>query len=213
MAILYDATITPGKRDLMKGWLPSRSWFDGDLARKPHAAFRFDDPAGEVGIECFLLGPEDGSGNRSDAPTYLIPMSYRDSPLEGADEHLIGTADHSVLGKRWVYDGCADPVAVSAILSAITTGGHEAALTMEQDGEIVTFEPTCRVVGSGSASDAVRVDSVALVDDGDPTLTRAGDLELVLARVVGTPVSGQDTLTATWGDHAPVVVAAARRSG
>ncbi len=48
MALLYDATITPGKRDLMKGWLPSRSWFDGDLARKPHAAFRFDDPAGEV---------------------------------------------------------------------------------------------------------------------------------------------------------------------
>ena len=60
MAIVYDATITPGKRDLMKAWLPSRSWFDGDLARKPHAAFRFDDPAGEVGIECFLLGPEDG---------------------------------------------------------------------------------------------------------------------------------------------------------
>ena len=115
-------------------------------------------------------------------------MSYRGAPLEGAEEHLIGTTDHSVLGKRWVYDGCADPVAVSAILSAITTGGHEAALTMEQDGEIVTFEPTCRVVGSGSASDVVRVDSVTLVDAGDPTLTRAGDLELVLARVVGTPV-------------------------
>ena len=139
-------------------------------------------------------------------------MSYRGAPLEGADEHLIGTADHSVLGKRWVYDGCADPVAVSAILTAIVTGGHEAALTMEQDGEVVTFEPTCRVSGSGSAADAVRVDSVTLADPGDPTVTRAGDLELVLARVVGTVVSGQDTLTAQWGDHGPVVVAAARRS-
>ena len=129
MAILHDATITPGKRDLMKRWLPSRSWFDGDLDRKPHAAFRFDDPAGEVGVECFLLGPEEGS----DATTLLIPMSYRGAPLEGAEEHLIGTTDHSVLGKRWVYDGCADPVAVSAILTAIVTGGHEAALTMEQD--------------------------------------------------------------------------------
>jgi hypothetical protein len=208
MAILHDATITPGKRDLMKGWLPSRSWFDGDLARKPHAAFRFDDPDGEVGIECFLLGPEDGSS----APTYLIPMSYRGAPLEGAEEHLIGTTDHSVLGPRWVYDGCADPVAVSAILSAILTGGHQAELTREQDGAIVRFDPTCRVSGSGTASAGVRVSSVALLDAGDPTITRAGDLELVLSRVIGTPVEGDQTLTAQWGDHAPVVVAAARSS-
>ena len=74
---------------------------------------------------------------------------------------------------------------------------------MEQDGEIVTFEPTCRVVGSGSASDGVRVDTVTLVDAGDPTVTRAGDLELVLARVVGTPVEGDQTLTATSGPTAP----------
>ena len=210
MAILYDATLTPGKRDLMKGWLPSRSWFDGDLARKPHASFRFDDPAGEVGVECFLLGPEAGGAG----PTYLLPMSYRGAPLDGAEKHLIGTTDHSVLGQRWVYDGCADPVAVAAILTAITTGGHEAALTMEQDGETVVFDPTCRVSGSGTASDGVRVDSVTVVDAGDPTLTRAvtptGDLELVLARVVSTPVTGEATLTATWGDQADVVVAAAR---
>jgi hypothetical protein len=209
MAILHDATLTPGKRDLMKRWLPSRTWFDGDLDRKPHAAFRFDDPAGKVGVECFLLGPGDGS----DAPTLLIPMSYRGAPLDGAGDHLIGTTEHSVLGHRWVYDGCADPVAVSAILTAILTGGHEAPLTMEQDGEVVTFEPTCKVSGSGSASDGVRVDTVTVRDPGDPTITRAGDLDLVLARVVGTAVEGHQTLTAQWGDHGPVVVAAARRSG
>ena len=158
MALLHDATITPGKRDLMKGWLPSRSWFDGDLDRKPVGSFRFDDPAGEVGVECFLLGPAEGSS----ASTLLIPMSYRGAPLEGAEEHLIGTADHSVLGTRWVYDGLADPVAVSTILTAILTGGHEAELTMEQDGETITFEPTCRVSGSGTASDGVRA------DDGEP---------------------------------------------
>ena len=213
MAILYDATLTPGKRDLVKGWLPSRAWFDGDLARRPHAAFRFDDPDGEVGVECFLFGPEEGS----DAPTLLVPMSYRGAPLEGADQHLIGTTDHSVLGQRWVYDGCADPVAVSAILTAIITGGHEAELTMEQDGEVVRFDPTCRVSGSGSSADVVRAGAVAVVDPGDPTVTRAGELELVLARVVGTALPGADsgceTLTAQWGDRAPVVVAAARRTG
>ena len=206
MAILHDATITPGKRDLMKSWLPSRSWFDGDLDRKPVASFRFDDPAGEVGVECFLLGPVEGSS----ASTLLIPMSYRGAPLEGADEHLIGVTDHSVLGTRWVYDGLADPVAVSTILTAILTGGHEAELTMEQDGEIVTFEPTCRVSGSGTASDGVRADTVSVVDLGDPSVTRAGEHELVLARVVGTVVDGEQTLTAQWGDHGPVVVAAVR---
>jgi len=207
MAILYDATITPGKRDLMEGWLPTRSWFDGDLARKPHAAFRFDDPAGEVGIECFLLGPEETG---SDVPTYLIPMTYRGAPLEGAEEHLIGTTDHSVLGPRWVYDGCADPVGVAALLTAITTGGHEAALTMERDGELVAFEPTCRVHGSGSASGLVEVGSVTVSDEGDPTVVRAAGHELVVGRVVGPGVTGRETLTATWGGGEPVVVAALR---
>jgi hypothetical protein len=84
---------------------------------------------------------------------------------------------------------------------------------MEQDGETVTFEPTCRVSGSGSASDGVHAGVVSVVDPGDPTVTRAGDLELVLARVVGTEVAGDHTLTATWGGHDPVVLAAGRRSG
>jgi hypothetical protein len=209
MALLYDATLTPGKRDLVKAWLPSRSWFDGDLDRKPVASFRFDDPDGEVGIECFLIGPADGSGSSS---LLLVPMSYRGAPLEGAEEHLIGTSEHSVLGPRWVYDGCADPVAVSAMLTAIVTGGRQAELTMEENGKLVTFEPTCRVSGSGSATDAVRAGSVTLVDEGNPTVTRAGDLELVVAREIGTRVAGAETLSAQWGDHEPVVVAAARRS-
>ena len=137
-------------------------------------------------------------------------MTYRGAPLEGAEEHLIGTTDHSVLGKRWVYDACGDPVGVSALITAIVTGGHEAALEMEQDGEVVTFDPTCRVVGSGSASEAVAVDAVTVSDDGDPTVVRAGDHELVVARVVGSGLSGRETLTATWGDGEPVVVAAIR---
>jgi hypothetical protein len=204
MALLYDATLTPTKRELLTAWLPTRSWFDGDAERKPVASFRFDDPDGEVGVECFLMAHADG-------PILLLPMSYRAAPLDGAEEHLIGTSEHSVLGKRWVYDGCADPVAVSAILTAIVTGGHQADLTMEKDGKVVTFDPTCRVSGSGSEAHAVRADSVSLVDGGDPTISRAGDLELVLARVVGTEVPGDETLTAQWGEHSPVVVAAARR--
>ena len=151
-----------------------------------------------------------GAADGSSASTLLVPMSYRGAPLDGAEEHLIGTTHHSVLGPRWVYDGCGDPVAVSAILGAILTGGHEAELTIEQDGRMVTLDPTCRVSGSGTATEAAAVDTVSVLDAGDPTVTRAGDLELVLARVVGTAVDGEQTLTAQWGAHDPVVLAAAR---
>ena len=51
MAIVYpQATLTPSKRELMDAWLPTRSWYDGHEDRKPVGSFRFDDPAGEVGL-------------------------------------------------------------------------------------------------------------------------------------------------------------------
>jgi hypothetical protein len=156
-----------------------------------------------------------GAADGSSASTLLVPMSYRGAPLDGAEEHLIGTTQHSVLGPRWVYDGCGDPVVVSAILGAILTGGHEAELTIEQDGRMVTLDPTCRVSGSGTATEAATVDTVSVLDAGDPTVTRAGELELVLARVVGPrqpAVDGEHTLTAQWGAHEPVVLAVARRA-
>jgi hypothetical protein len=77
---------------------------------------------------------------------------------------------------------------------------------------MVTLDPTCRVSGSGTATEAAVVDTVDVVEAGNPTVTRAGDLELVLARVVGTAVDGEQTLTAQWGAHEPVVLAAARRA-
>src|SRR6476469_1360950 len=147
MAILHQATITPGKRELMHGWLPTRSWYDG-RERKPVGSFRLDDPEGEVGCEFFLLG---GEG----LTTLFLPLTYRAAALDGAEEHLIGTTEHSVLGPRWVYDACGDPVGMAALLSAILTGGHEADLRMVRDGVVVRFDPTCRVVGSGTESDDV----------------------------------------------------------
>jgi hypothetical protein len=47
---------------------------------------------------------------RDGARTYHVPMTYRGAPLVGADAALIGQAAHGVLGRRWIYDGDADPV-------------------------------------------------------------------------------------------------------
>ena len=54
----------------------------------------------------------DGSDDR--AVSYLVPLTYRAAALEGADGALIGTTEHGVLGRRWVYDGIGDPVLVGA---------------------------------------------------------------------------------------------------
>jgi hypothetical protein len=46
----------------------------------------------------------------------------RGAPLDGADQALIGTSEHGVLGRRWVYDGTHDPVLVAQLLALLQ--GH-----------------------------------------------------------------------------------------
>ncbi len=192
MALVYpNATLSPSKRDLMAGWLPTRPWYDG-ADRKPVGSFRFDDPAGAVGMEGFLLGAE-GS------PTLFLPLTYRGAELDGAEEHLIGTTEHSELGPRWVYDGCGDPVFVRSLVHAILTGAtgvdHEYDL-----GNGPESQPTnAQVQGSGSAeTDVPEVDAVGCHDEGPLTIVNAGPLEIVVARVVGTELEAAQTLAVTW---------------
>lgn len=57
--------------------------------------------------------------SRAHPTTYLAPLTYRGAPLDGADHALLGTAEHGVLGRRWIYDGCHDPVLVAQLLAFI----------------------------------------------------------------------------------------------
>ncbi|MER7484957.1 1,4-alpha-glucan branching protein [Streptomyces sp. NPDC126497] len=120
MAVIHRTTLKPTKLELLTSWLPSRPWYHsgGQEPRLTRAGgFRLDDPEGEVGIEFMIV--TDASGP---APTtYLVPLTYRGAPLDGAEHALVGTTEHGVLGKRWVYDGCHDPVAV-AELAALVEG-------------------------------------------------------------------------------------------
>ncbi len=101
MAIIHKATLSPSKLELIADYLPKQPWFIQDGSPELIGAYRFDDPAGEVGLETHVVT----AGER----VYQVPLSYRGYALAGAEEWLIGTMDHSVLGKRWVYDACADP--------------------------------------------------------------------------------------------------------
>jgi hypothetical protein len=71
-------------------------------------AYRFDDPEGEVGIETHLLRTADGQ-------ILQVPVTYRGSPVDDAESLFIAASQHSVLGERWVYDACGDPVYVRAL--------------------------------------------------------------------------------------------------
>src|ERR1700712_1086698 len=145
MALIYQAQLRPTKIELLSGWVPAQSWFGEADASKLEAvgAYRFDDPAGEVGIETHLLMSPRGQ-------VIQVPLTYRSAPLAGADAALIGTMAHSVLGERWVYDGCADPVYATALATAILTGGVEAELEIVKDGGNVFMKSTTTVQGSGS---------------------------------------------------------------
>ena len=147
MALIYSTTLRPSKLELLAGWLPSQDWFHGDASQLTSVgAYRFDDPAGEVGMEGHVL-------TAGDDTVYHVPLTYRGAALEGADEFLVGTVEHGVLGTRWFYDATGDPVYRAALTHIITTGGREAAEFVAPDpaAEAVARETTTKVWGSGSA--------------------------------------------------------------
>jgi maltokinase-like protein len=118
MAIIHKTTMSPGKLELLAGWLPAQPWYRGTggapaLARA--GGFRLDDPEGEVGIE-FAVVADTAAG---DAVAYHVPMTYRAAALPGPGASLIGTAEHGVLGRRWVYDGTCDPVLAERLVALI----------------------------------------------------------------------------------------------
>lgn len=184
MAILHQAQIKPSKLELLADWLPTQSWFVGEADAEfvNVAAYRFDDPEGEVGVETILVRA--GTG-----PTMHAPLTYRGAPLDGAESSLICTMEHSVLGKRWVYDGVGDPVYIQTVATAALNGGHQVALDVEMaDGSHVVREPNALVSGTGTGDVDVELPSVQDIvvnDNVDETVSTVGPLTLTVRRVLG----------------------------
>jgi hypothetical protein len=201
VAVIHRAQITPTKAELITDWLPSQAWSRGAPAPlELLGAYRFDDPAGEVGIETHLV-------RTGRVDVLQVPLTYRGAPLDGAERHLVGTMEHTHLGRRWVYDACGDPVYVAVLAATIRTGGREAELWVETDGAPVQREATTRVLGSGTPGADVRAFGGVSPADG-PGTTTVG--ELVVLRIVGQAASpdGAETLTGTWpGRDEPALLA------
>jgi hypothetical protein len=185
MAIIHQTSLVPGKLDLLTDWLPAQGWYLRAATGRPELSkaggFRIDDPDGEVGIE-FMIVLDHSVG---DAAAYLVPMTYRGSPLASADDALIGTTEHGVLGTRWIYDGVRDPVLL-AQLGELIQGRAQAQAQSESN----TPDPTvhsCAVPGALGVP-GPRLD-IAIVRVLVP-------VEASLAGGTGQAGSGQ--VTATW---------------
>ncbi|MFC0007773.1 CG0192-related protein [Micromonospora siamensis] len=202
MALLHRAELRPTKLELLAPWLPGRPWFaggDGPVERV--AAYRFDDPAGEVGVETILVRL--GAG-----PVHQVPLTYRGSPLTGAERWLVGTCEHSVLGRRWVYDACGDPVYADALARAILADGGQAEEHFEVDGRLERRAASMSIAADGAGADAPRVRTVERVEDGDPTRVVADTVELsVLRRLGADPGLPGARLTGGWQGQAPLPLA------
>ncbi len=169
MALVHRATVDPSKQQLVEAWLPTRPWAQGLALTKKLAEYRFDDPAGEVGVETIVFAAGDDA-------MVQVPLTYRATPLADGGDFLVGTCEHSVLGPRWVYDGCGDPVWVATLAAAILTGGTQAQMYLEEDGRRIDIPPRMTVQGSGSPG--AEIPAISAVesarDDGATTVVRAG---------------------------------------
>lgn len=164
MAIVHRATLTPGKAELIGAWLDSQPWAGGGDVEL-QGSYRFDDPAGAVGVEGFVV--------RRGARLLHVPLTYRAAALPDAEQALVGRTQHSVLGERWVYRAAADPVAV---------GCFERALRGEQQQASIDVHDGDRVVARSESGVRLRTEgdlrsgtTLRLIDDlGDDVPASAG---------------------------------------
>lgn len=176
MAVIHHTVLKPTKLELLTSWLPSRPWYQGG-AGEPKLAkaggFRLDDPQGDVGIEFIVV--TDASAPRP--ITYLLPLTYRGAPLDGAEHALVGTMEHGVLGRRWAYDGCHDPVLVAQLLALIEG-------RVEAQDQNISDVPDREVIASYTGEGSLPTDFTATDDQEGTRLTTPHGTTLRLRRVL-----------------------------
>jgi hypothetical protein len=198
----HTASISPTKQELAEAWVPTRTWGAGRAVVEKVAEYRLDDPAGEVGVETILWRLDDDS-------ICQVPFTYRAAPLEGADAHLIDTMEHSALGRRWIYDGCGDPVWAAGLVHTIRTGGTQSQMFIEQDGRRIDVPP--RMVVHGTGAEDLTPSPVVLghaVDDATSTSVLADGRPLVLSRILTPGTADEHALIGQVGDDPTTYVLA-----
>ena len=201
MARYHIAQLTPSKVEILAGWLNAQPWApvvpgadDIEIA----GAFRFDDPAGAVGLETHLV--------RAGGVLFQVPLTYRQEPLD--DGQLVSEMHHSVLGNRWVYDGQRDPVMVAMFAAASLTGTGQALGIVEHEGRRVVVPTPIRLTGGGWTGGPTPVDGFAIDAEDDSAVTLSNDtFTMRISRQLDDGPAPEIGLTATWPGQASVTLA------
>jgi hypothetical protein len=205
MALYHRATLAPTKEELIAEWVPTQPWGPpADVPIEVIGAFRFDDPDGRVGMEIHLAAHGD--------TVLQVPLTYRDEPLDGADDAFICEMQHSVLGTRWVYDGLRDPQFVVMLAAVAMTGQGEAIGMVVYDGRWYIAPSKVRIEGGGWTQERVPVDGFELARDDSTSVVLNNDrFEMTVYRHLSPGPRPAIGLTATWnGLPKPVVLAEVR---
>ena len=202
MALFHLATIKPTKAELIAAWAPTQSWGPpSDVPIEVIGSYRFDDPDARVGMETHLVA--------AGGMVLQVPLTYRDEPLEGADDALITQMHHSVLGTRWVYDGLRDPRLVVMLAAVAMTGQGEALGMAVYDGRWYIAPSNVRIQGGGWTHERVPVDGFDVAaDDATGAVLRNDRFELTVHRRPQPGPRPPIGLTATWDAHPETVVLA-----
>lgn len=192
MAQIYDAELTPTKNQVLATVLGTD---EADIEKL--ASYRFDDPAGQIGMEVHIVRTPDNS-------VLQVPLVYRPEPLEDAEEdELITTMEHSVLGTRYVYLGMSDPVFAEALdvtISEERSGAEQ--FLVDGDTQTPITEGLADVIGTGEIELEEEEDDENLI--GVLELFAELDLEGLSEEEANQP--GQ--LIGTWeGQDTPVLLA------
>ena len=204
MARFHRATITPTKDALIAKWAPTQPW--GPSRDDPIdviGSYRFDDPDGRVGMETHLV--------TAGGTVFQVPLTYRDQPLDGADDALVTEMQHSVLGNRWVYDGLRDPQFVIMLAGVAMTGQGEALGMAIYEGRWYVAPTNVRIHGGGWTLERVPVDGFELVsDDATASVLRNDRFELTMYRRPTASPRPAIGLSASWDGVDGVVLAEVR---
>lgn len=197
MAIIHKAQLTPTKPEILRDLLSARGWLEADDL-SILGAYRFDDPAGQVGIECHLV--------RTGETIFHLPLTYRSAPIgsaEGAagDDRTaaepVATMEHSVLGTRYIYDALDDEVALDAFWRALCDEQRQADLDVYDDGRLVEHRAQSVELRLEIDPGAQAPQLAQLEDDG---------ASFTIAQSLGG-IDGVVRLVADWGEGSGVVAA------
>lgn len=205
MAIIYQATLSPSKLELLTKYVegvPALAEQTGEDLRLV-GSYRFDDPAGEVGIETHILTSDSGV-------LLQIPVVYRNEALAGADASRMGTMQHSILGERFMYDACIDAVYIGELVRTILSGDVDAVQMVETPDGPVPRDSTVKVRGSGTFYEvAPPPDEVEAVRSGTETEVVIDGYAVTIPHVLAmTPSSADLSLHGKWdGQDSPITLA------